>query len=235
MNCSTSGLPVHHQLPEFTQTHIYQVHDAIQISHSLSSPSPAPNPSQHQNLFQWVNSSHQWPKYWSFSFSIIPSKEHPGLISFRMEWLDLLAVQGTLKSLLQHHSSKASILRLSAFFTVQLSHPYMTTGKTIALTRWTFVGKVMSLLLNMLSRLVIIFLPKSKRLLISWLQSPSAVILEPPQIKVWHCLHCFPIYFPWSDGTRCLNIPWKDWCWSWNSNTLATWCEEMTYLKRPWC
>ena len=121
----------------------------------------------------------RWPKYWSFSFSIIPSNEHPGLISFRMDWLDLLAVQGTLKSLLQHHSSKASILRNSAFFTVQLSHPYKTTGKTIALTRLTFVGKVMSLLFNMLSRLVITFLPRSKCLLISWLQLPSAVILEP--------------------------------------------------------
>ena len=125
----------------------------------------------------------RWPKYWSFSFSIIPSKEIPGLISFRMDWLDLLAVQGTLKSLLQHHSSQASILQRSAFFTVQLSHPYMTTGKTIALTRWTLVGKVMSLLLNMLSRLVISFLSRSKRPLISWLQSPSAVILEPPKIK----------------------------------------------------
>ena len=125
----------------------------------------------------------RWPKYWSFSFGIIPSKEIPGLIFFRMDWLDLLAVQGTLKSLLQHHSSKASILWCSAFFTVQLSHPYMTTGKTIALTRRTYVGKVMSLLLNMLSRLVITFLPRSKRLLISWLQSPSAVILEPPKIK----------------------------------------------------
>ena len=125
----------------------------------------------------------RWPKYWSFSFSIIPSKEYPGLISFRMDWLDLLAVQGTLKSLLQHHSSKASILQCSAFFTVQISHPYMTTGKTIALTRRTFVGKVMSLLLDMLSRLVITFLPRGKRLLISWLQSPSAVILEPPKIK----------------------------------------------------
>ena len=125
----------------------------------------------------------RWPKYWSFSFSIIHSKEIPGLISFRMDWLDLLAVQGTFKNLLQHHSSKASILRHSAFFTVQLSHPYMTTGKTIALTRQTFVGKVMSLLLNMLSRLVITFLPRSERLLISWLQSPSAVILEPKKIK----------------------------------------------------
>ena len=124
----------------------------------------------------------RWPKYWSFSFSIIPPKEILGLISFRMDWLDLLAVQGTLKSLLQHRSSKASILWRSAFFTVQLSHPYMTTGKTIALTRQTFVGKVMSLLSNMLSRLVITFLPRCKRLLISWLQSPSAVILEPRKI-----------------------------------------------------
>ena len=125
----------------------------------------------------------RWPKSWSFSFSIIPSKEYLELISFRMDWLDLLAVQGTLKTLLQHHSSKASILWCSAFFTVQISHPYMTTGKTIALTRWTFVGKVMSLLLHMLSRLVITFLPRSKRLLISWLQSPSAVILKPHKIK----------------------------------------------------
>ena len=125
----------------------------------------------------------RWPKYWSFNLSIIPSKEIPGLPSFRMDWLDLLAVQGTLKSLLQHHSSKASILQHSAFFTVQLSHPYMTTGKTIALTRRTLVGKVIPLLLNMLSRFVITFLLSSKRLLISWLQSPSAVILEPPKIK----------------------------------------------------
>ena len=144
----------------------------------------------------------RWPKYWSFSFNISSSNEHSGLISFRMDWLDLLAIQGTLKSLLQHHSSKASIQKHSAFFTVQLSHPYMTTGKIIALTRWTFVGKVMSLLLNMLSRLVITFLPRSKRLLISWLQSPSSVILEPRKI-VSHCFHCFPIYWPWSDGTRC--------------------------------
>ena len=136
----------------------------------------------------------RWPKYWSFSFNISPSNEHSGLISFRMDWLDLLAVQGTLKSLIQHHSSKVSILLCSAFFKVQLSHPYMTTGKTIALTRQTFVGKVMSLLFNMLSRLVITFLSRSKHLLISWLQSPSAVILEPPQNKVSHCFHCFPIY-----------------------------------------
>ena len=135
------------------------------------------------------------PKYWNFNFSISPSNKYSGLISFRMDWLDLLAVQGTLKSLLQYHNSKASILRRSAFFTVQLSHPYMTSGKNIALTRRTFVGKVMSLLFNMLSRLVITFLPRSKHLLISWLQSPSAVILEPPKI-VYHCFHCFPIYFP---------------------------------------
>ena len=125
----------------------------------------------------------RWPKYWSFSFNISPSNGHPGLISFRMDWLDLLAVQGTLRSLLQHHSSKASIFLHSAFFTVQRSHPYMTTGKTIALTRWTFVGKVSSLLFNMLLRWVITFLPRSKRLLISWLQSPSAVIWEPKKIK----------------------------------------------------
>ena len=132
------------------------------------------------------------PKYWSFSFSIIPSKEIPGLISFRRDWLDLLAVQGTLKSLLQHHSSKASILQHSAFFTVQLSHPYMTTGKTITLTRWTFVGKIMSLLFNMMSSLGIAFLPRSKRRLISWLQSPSAVILEPPKIKSLTVSTVFP-------------------------------------------
>ena len=134
----------------------------------------------------------RWPKYWSFIFSISPPSEHSGLISFRMDWLDPLAGQGTLKSLLQHHSSKASILWCSAFFIVQLSHPYVTTGKTIALNRWTFVGKVMSLVFNMLSSLVIIFLPRSKHLLISLLQSPSAVILEPSQNKVCHCFYSFP-------------------------------------------
>ena len=181
MNHNMPGLPVHHQLPEFTETHVHQVSDAIQPSHPLASPSPpAPNPSRLSNE---STLRMRWPKYWSFSFSIIPFKEIPGLISFRMNWLDLLGVQGTLKSLLQHHSSKASVLQRSAFFTVQLSHPYMTTGKTIALTRQTFVGKVMSLLFNMLSRLVITFLPRSKRLLISWLQSPSAVILEPQKIR----------------------------------------------------
>ena len=134
-------------------------------------------------------------KYWSFSFSIIPSKEHPGLIFFRMDWFNL-AVQGTLKSLLQHHSSETSILWCSAFFRVQLSHPYMTTGKTTAFTRWTFVGRIMSLLFNMLSRLVITFLPRSKHLLMSWQQSPSAVNLDPPKNKVSHCFHSFPIYLP---------------------------------------
>ena len=183
MNCSTPGRSVHHQLPELTQTHVRRVSDAIQPSH-LSSPSPpAPNPSQHQSLFQASTLHMRWPKYWSFSFNISPSNEYPRLISFRMDWLDLLAVQGTLKSLLQHHSSKASILQCSAFFTVHLSHPYIISGETIALTRQTFVGKVMSLLFNMLSRLLITFLPRSKRLLISWLQSTSAVILEPKKIK----------------------------------------------------
>ena len=144
----------------------------------------------------------RWPKYWSFSFSISPSNEYLGLISFRMDWLDLHAVQGTVKSLLQHHSSKASILQCSAFFIVQLSHPCMTPGKTIALTRWTFVGKVMSLLFNMLPSLVIAFLPRSKRRLISLLQSPSAMTLEPPKIKPF----IVSIYLPWSDGTTCHDL-----------------------------
>ena len=211
MDCSTPGLPVHHQLSEPTQTHLHHVTDAIQPSHPLLSPSPpALNLPQHQGLFKWVSSSHRWPKCWSFRFSISPSNEHPGLISFRMDWLDLLAVQKTLKSLLQHHSSKASILRWSILFRVQISHLYVTIyGKTIALTRQTFDGKVMSLLFNMLSRLVITFLPRSKPLLISWLQSPSAVILEPKN-KVCHCFHCFPIYLPWSHGTGChdLHVFW---------------------------
>ena len=138
----------------------------------------------------------RWPKYWSFSFNISPSNEYSGLISFRIDWLDLLAVQGTLKSLLQHHSSKASVFRHSAFFIVQHSHPYMTTGKTIALTRWTFFNKVMSLLFNMLSRLVLAFLPRSKHLLISWLQSPSASDFGAPKNKVSDCFHYFPIYLP---------------------------------------
>ena len=177
------GFPVH-QLLEFAQTHVHQIGDTIQPAYPLSSSSPpALNLSQHQGLFKLVSSSHQVAKVLSFSLNVSPSNEYLGLISFRVDWLDLLAVQGTLKSLLQHRTSKASIIRRSAFFTVQLSHPYMTTGKTIALTRWTFVDKVMHLLFNILSRLVIIFLPRSKRLLISWLQSPSAVILEPRKIK----------------------------------------------------
>ena len=170
-------LPVHHQLLESTQIHVHWVGNAIQPSHPLSSPSPpAFNLSQHQGLFQWVSSSHQVSKVLEFQLQH-PSSEHSGLISFRMDWLDLLAVQGTLKSLLQHHSSKASTLRCSAFFIIQLSHPNMTTGKTIALTRWTFAGKVTSLLFNMLSRLVITFLPRSKCLDYShhlqWFWSPK--------------------------------------------------------------
>ena len=168
MNRSTPGLPVHHQLPEFTQTHVHRV--VTPSSHLILCRPLLLLPPTPPSIRVFSNESAlpmRWPKYWSFSFSISPSNEHPGLISFRMDWLDLLAVQGTLKSLLQHHSSNASILRRSAFFTVQLSHPYMTTGKTIALTRQTFVGKVMSLLFNMLSSLVITFFPRSKCLLIS--------------------------------------------------------------------
>ena len=170
MNCSMAVLPVHHQLLVFTQTHIHRVSDTIQPSYPLLSLLLLPPIPPSIRVFSNESALRmRCPKYWTFSFSIIPSKEHPGLMSFRMDWLDLLAVQGTLKSLLQHHSSKASILRRSAFFTVQLSHPYMTIGKTIALTKRTFVGKVMSLLFNMLSSLVITFLPRSKCLLISWL------------------------------------------------------------------
>ena len=202
MDHSTPGLPVHHQLPEFTQTHAHWVGDAIQPTQPLLSPSPpAFNFSQHQSLFQWISSSDQVAKILEFQLQH-QSLQWSGLTSFRTDWLDIPAVQGTLKSIHQQHSSKASILWCSAFFIVQLSHPYMTTGKTIALTRWTFVGKVMSLLFNMLSRLVITFLPRNKRLLISWLHSPSAVILESKKIKVSHCFHCFPIYLSWSDGTR---------------------------------
>ena len=181
MDCSTPGLPFHHQLLEFTQIHLHWVSDAIQPSHPLLL-----LPSIFPCIGVFSNESAlriRWPKYWSFSFNISPSNKHSGLISFRMDWLDLLAVQGISKSLLQHHSSKASILRCSAFFIVQLSYPYMTTRKTIALTRWTLVCKVMSLLFNMLSRLFITFLPRSKHLFILWLQSPSAVTLEPPKIK----------------------------------------------------
>ena len=180
MDCSMPGLPVHRQLPEFTQTLL--IESVMLFKHLILCHSLLLLPSIFPSIRVFSNKSVlriRWPMYWSFSFNISPSNEHPGLVSFKMDWLDLLAVQGTCKSLLQHHSSKASILQHSAFFTVQLSHPYMTNGKTIALTRWTFVGKVISLLFNVLSRLVITFLPRSKRLLISWLQSQSAVILEP--------------------------------------------------------
>ena len=205
VDCSMPGFPVHLQLPELTQTCVW-----VGECHPIISSFVIPLSSRLQSfptsgsfpVSQFFTSGGQSI---SISFSISPSNEHPGLISFRMDWLDLLAVQGTLKSLLQHHSSKASILRRSAFSTVQLWHPYMTTGKTIALTRWTFVGKVMSLLFNMLSRLVITFPSRSKCLLISWLRSPSAVIFEAKNI-VCHCFHCYPIYLPWSDGTECHDL-----------------------------
>ena len=184
MDYNTPGFPVHHHLPELAQTHAHRVADAIQPSHLLSFlPPPAFNLFQGHGLFWRVSSLHQVAKDFSFSFNISLSNDYSGLISFRLDWFNLLAVQGTLKTLLQHHSSKALILWHSVFFVVKLSHPYMTTGKTIALTRWTFVGKVMSLLFNKLSRLIVAFLPRSKHLLISWLQSPSAVILEPNKIK----------------------------------------------------
>ena len=201
MDCSTPGFPVLHQLPELTKLmsikSVMPCHHLILCLPLLLLPSVFPSIrvfSNHSVL------SIRWPKYWSFSFSISPSNEYSGLISFRIDWFDLLGVQRTLKSLLQHHSSKASILQCSAFFIVHLSHPYMTTGKTTALTKWTFVGKVTSLLFNMLSRLVISFLPRSKCLLISWLQSSSAVIFYSKKI-VSHCFHCFPIYLPWSGKT----------------------------------
>ena len=189
--------------PSPNQTHVHQVSDAILPSHPLSSPSPSTFNLSSIRVFSSESVlCIRWPNYWSFSFNISPSNEYSGLISYRMGWLDLLSVQGTLKSLLQHHSSKAAILQHSAFFIVQLSHLYMTTGKTIALTRWAFVDKVMSLLFNMLSRLVITFLPGSKCLLISWLQAPSAVILEPKKIKSATVSIVSPSVC-WSDGTRC--------------------------------
>ena len=189
MDCSTPGFLVHHQLLELAQTQVHQVqwcHPSVrsQWSHPLSPLLLLPSIFPSTRVFSSESAlCNRWPKYWSFSFSISPSNEYSGPISFRMDWFDLLAVQGTLRSLLQHHSSKASILWCSAFFMVQLSHPYMTTGKTIALTRRTFVSKVVSLIFNRLSKFVIVFLPRSKPLLISWLQSPSVVILEPKKIK----------------------------------------------------
>ena len=206
MDYSTPGFPVHHQLPEFTQTHVHWFGDAIQPSHPLTSPPSAFILSWHQGLFKWVSSSHQVAEALEFQLQHQYFQWIFRTISFRMDWLDLLAVQGTLKSLLQHHISKASIFQCSAFFIVQLSHPYMITGKITALTRWTSVGKVMSLLLNMLSRLVITFLPRSKCLLIAWLQIPSAVILEPPKNKLSHFFYSFLIYLSWHDGTRCHDL-----------------------------
>ena len=183
MDYNTPDFPVLHHLPDFALTHVHWVGDAIQPSHPLLRPSPALTLSQHQRLFQWFTVYIRWPKYWSFSFSISPPSEYSGLISFRINWFDLLVVQGTLKRLLQHHNSKASILWCSAFFMVQLSHPYMTAGKTIGLNIQTFVGQVKSLLFNMLFRFVLTFLPKSTCLLLSWLQSLSTVILKPKKIK----------------------------------------------------
>ena len=186
MDCSTPGFPVIHHLQDLAQTHVHQVSDAIQPSHSLSSLNPPAFNLSQQRFFERFfsvssnESALRWPKYWSFSFRISPSKEYSGLLSFRIDWFDLLAIQGTLKSLLQHHSSKVSILWRSALFILQLSYQHMTTGKTIALT---FVIKVISLLFNTLSRIVITFIPRSKRLLISWLQSPSTVTLEPKKRK----------------------------------------------------
>ena len=182
MDCTTPCFPVFHYLRGLLK--LMPIESVMPSKHLILCCSLLLLPSIFPRITVFSNESAlhiRWPKYWSFSFSISPSNEHLGLISSKIDWIDLLAVQGTPKSLLQHHSLKTSILQHSAFFIVQLSHPYTTTGKTIALTRWTFVGKVMSLLFNMLSRLVITFLPRSKRLLISWLQSPSAVILEPPK------------------------------------------------------
>ena len=184
MDCSTPGFPVLHYLLELAQTIVHRVNHTIRPSHPLSSPSLLPSMVPRITVFSNKSALHiRWPKYWNFSLNINPSNEYLRLISFRTDWLHLLAVQGTLKSLLQYHSSKTSSLWHSIFLMVQLSHPYMTTGKTITLTIWIFVGKLMSLLINMLFKLVIVFLPRNKQLLISWLQSPSAVILEPKKIK----------------------------------------------------
>ena len=197
MDCSTPGLSVHHQLPEFAHSQVHHFSDAIQSSHPLSSPSPpAFNLSQHQGLFKWVSSSHQ------ISLNISPSNEYSGVLSFRMGWLDLFAVQGTLKSLLQHHSSKVSILWCSAFFIVQLSRPYLTTGKTIALT---FVGKVMSLLFNTLSRFVIAFLPRSKCLLNFMAAVTIRSDFEAQEQRVYHCFH-FPPFFRYEKASCQINV-----------------------------
>ena len=204
MDCSTPGFPVHHQLLELAQTHVHWVSDALQPSHPLSSPSPpAFSLSQHQGLFRWVSSSHQVAKVLELSTS--PSNEHPGLTSFRMDWLDLLAVQGTQESSPAPQFKNINSLALSFLYSPTLTsiHDYW---KNHSFDQMNFAGTVMSLLFNMLTRLVITFLPRSKCLLISWLQSPPAVILKPKKIKVSHCFHCFPIYLPWSDGTRCHDL-----------------------------
>ena len=206
MNCNTSDFSVFQCLPEFTQTQIHWASDAIQPSHPLSSLLLLPSIFPSIRVSSNESALHiRWPKYWSFSFSISPSNGHSGLPSFRIDWFDLLAVQGTAKSLLQHHSSKASVLWWSAFFMVQLSHPYMTSGKTIALTTWTFAGKVMSLLFNTLSRFVIAVLPRSK-----YLNFMAAVTIHidfrVQENEIWHCSHIFPIYLPWSDRIRCHDL-----------------------------
>ena len=205
MDCSTPGFSVHHQFPELAQTHVHWVSDAIHLILCcpllLSSKFPSIRVFSNESVLRIM-----WPKCWSFSWSISLSSEYSEQTSHRIDWLDLFAVQGTLKSLLQHHSSKALILQRSAFF---YSPTLISIRRTVALTRRTFVGRVMSLFFNMLSRLVLTFLPRSKHLLISWLQSPSAVILEPPKIKSYHC---FPIYLPWSNETRCHDLKFFE-CW----------------------
>ena len=221
MDCSTPVFPVHPQLQSLLK--LMSIESVILSNHLilcrplLLLPSIFPS----IRVFSYESVLHiRWPKYWSFSFSISPSNEYLGLISFRMDWLDLLAVQGTLKSLLQHHSSDASILQHSAFFIVQLSHPYMATGKTIALTRQTFVGKVcLCCLFNMLPMFVIAFLPRSKHLFISWLQSLSAMILEPPKYKACHCFHCFPQLLAMKWGDR---VPWSSFFESWVLSQIFT-------------
>jgi len=215
MYCSKRDFLVLHHLPEFAQIHVHWVVNAIQPSHPLPPLPLLPSVFSSNRVFSnELVLCIRWPKYWNFIFSISPSSEYSGLISFRIDWFDLLVVQGTFKSLLQQHTSKASILQCSAFFMIQLSHLYMTTGKTITLTIWTFISKVMFLLLNILSRLVIAFLPRSKHLLISWLQSPSAVIFGAQENKICHYFKFFLFYLPWSDETgchdlHCLNVEFK--------------------------
>ena len=203
MNCSIPGFFVLHYLPELAQIYVHWVGDALQLSYPLLPPSLAFN--HRIRVFSTESTvCIRWPKYWSFSFSNNPFNEYSVLISFKIDWFYLLAIQETLKSLFQHHSSRASVLWPSAFFMVQLSHPYMTTGKTIALTRQTSVSKVMSLLSDMLFRLVTAFLPRSKCNFMAAVTIRSDFGAQ--KYKVWHCFHCFPIYFPWSDGTRCHDL-----------------------------